>query len=100
MHDLLKIKAIAKNLIHVHVTNVYAFMALTRYIKGYAKIIVPLFELTKRDIIFKWVPICQGAFDTLRKTLIKALILYWPNFNKAFILNINWSTQGVGTIFS
>jgi hypothetical protein len=67
MLDPLKIKALANLLIHVYVTNVYAFLGLTRYIKGHAKIVVPLIELTKRDVVFKWVPICQGAFETLTK---------------------------------
>jgi hypothetical protein len=92
MLDPLKIKALAKFLIHVYVTNVYAFLGIIGYIKGYAKIVVPLFELMKRDVVFKWVPICQGAFETLRKALIKAPTLYRLDFNKAFILDINWST--------
>jgi hypothetical protein len=100
MPNTLKIKAKEKFMIHVYVTNVYAFLRLTRYIKGHAKIVVPLFELTKKDVVFKWVPICQKALDALRKTLIQALILYRPDFNKTFILDINWSTQGVGAIFS
>ncbi len=80
MPDPLKIKAMAKFMIHVYVTNVYAFLGLTGYINGYSKIVVSLFKLTKRDVVLKWVPICQGAFDTLGKTLIKALILYRPDF--------------------
>ncbi len=35
------------------ITNVHAFLGLTRYyknfVRGYAKIVVPLFDLTKKD---------------------------------------------------
>jgi hypothetical protein len=48
------------------VTNVRAFLGLIGYYKkfilGYAKIIEPLFGLTKKDYKFLWTPICQGAF--------------------------------------
>jgi hypothetical protein len=34
----------------------------------------------------------------LKKALIGAPILYRPNFSKAFILDVDWSIRGVGTI--
>jgi hypothetical protein len=58
-------------------------------IKGYAKITNPLFEVTKNDVDFRWVPICEGAFETLKRALMETLILYWPNFNKDFILDVD-----------
>ncbi len=43
------------------VTNVRAFLGLTRYYKRfilrYAKIVEPLFNLTKKDCKFVWTPI-------------------------------------------
>jgi hypothetical protein len=44
------------------VTNVRAFLGLTRHYRnfvcGYVKIIVPLFDLTKKDQSFLWTPTC------------------------------------------
>jgi hypothetical protein len=45
-----------------YVTNVRAFLGLTKYYKkiilGYAKITKPLFGLIKKDYKFLWIPIC------------------------------------------
>ncbi len=69
---------------HVSIMNVHAFLRLIsyyhNYIKGYAKIVVPLFELIKKHIDFRWVPIYQGAFETLKRTLMEAPILYQQGF--------------------
>jgi hypothetical protein len=56
--DLDKVKAVVEFLVPKMVTNIRASLGLTRYyknyIQGYAKIATLLFELTKRDITFKW----------------------------------------------
>jgi hypothetical protein len=84
------------------VNNLCSFLGLIRYycnyVKGYAKAITSLFELKKKDVDFRWTPICEGIFKTLKKALIGAPILYRPNFSKAFILDVDWSIRGVGTI--
>jgi hypothetical protein len=64
------------------------------YVKGYAKVVTSLFELKKKDVDFKWTPICEGTFKTLKKALIGAPIFY----SKAFILDVDWSIRVVGTI--
>jgi hypothetical protein len=46
-------------------------LVVFKYIKGHAKFVAPLFELTKKDIGFKWIPICQDAFETLKGALVK-----------------------------
>jgi len=85
-------------------TNVKTFLGLTwyyrRFIAGYAKIVEPLFTLTKKDCKFLWMPICQTTFITLKKGLVEALVLVRPDFNKPFISDVNWSIRGVGTILS
>ncbi len=86
------------------ITNVRSFLGLTgyyrKYVKGYSKLAGPLFELTKRDVIFVWNQDCQRAFDALKKALMEAPILVRPNFKEPFCLNVDWSTKGVGAILS
>jgi hypothetical protein len=86
------------------VTNVRSFLGLTgyyrKYIKGYSKLVGPLFELTKKDVVFVWNQDCQRAFADLKKALMGAPILVRPNFKEPFCLDVDWSTKGVGAILS
>jgi hypothetical protein len=74
-------------------TNVKAFLGLTRYyrrfIAGYAKMVEPLFALTKKECKFLWTPICQTTFVALKRRLVKAHVLVKFDFNKPFILDVD-----------
>jgi hypothetical protein len=69
-----------------------AFLGLIGYYKnfvhGYAKIIVPLFDLTKKDQSFFWTLVCQIFFDIVKLSLIEAPILVRPNFERPCILDV------------
>jgi hypothetical protein len=41
-------------------------------------------------------PICHSTFIVLKKRLVETLILVRPNFNKSFILDVEYSIRGVG----
>ncbi len=90
---LRKIKVVIKCPMLVAITNVRAFLGLTRYyrnyIKGYFCIAIPLFELTKKDIMFLWTPQCQIAFNVLKDSLVKSPIFVIPNFIKTSILDVD-----------
>jgi len=85
-------------------TNVKAFLELIgyymRFIATYVKIAKPLFTLTKKGCKFLWTPICMAIFVVLKRRLVEAPILVKPDFNKPFILDVDWSIKGVGTILS
>jgi hypothetical protein len=86
------------------VTNVRSFLGLTgyyrNYVRGYSRLAIPLFELTKRDVAFVWDLGCQEAFETLKVALVAAPILTRLDFNKPFCLDVDWSPKGVGAILS
>jgi hypothetical protein len=71
-----------------------------KYVKGYARLVAPLFELTRKDVDFVWDMGCQQAFQALRTALVRAPILRRPDFKKAFCLDVDWSPKGVGAILS
>jgi hypothetical protein len=102
--NLKKIKALTRYHVPIFITNVRAFMGLTRYyrnyIRGYFHIAIPLFELTKNDIMFMWTPQCQKEFNVLKDALVKTQILVRLDFTKTFILDVDWSTKGVGVVLS
>jgi hypothetical protein len=86
------------------VTNVKSFLGLTgyyrKYVKGYACLAAPLFELTKKDADFVWSIGCQQAFQALKSVLTRAPILTRPDFKKELCLDVDWSPKGVGAILS
>ncbi len=86
------------------VTNVWAFLGLIRYYKkfvhGYPKIVMPLFDLTKKDQSFLWTLTCQEAFDTFKLRLIKAPILVKLDFERPFILYVDLFVKGLRSILS
>jgi hypothetical protein len=99
-----KVHVVKDFLVPKSMTNVRAFLGLTGYyrnfVHGYAKIALPLFDLTKKDRSFLWTPTCQEAFDALKFRLIEAPILVRLDLEKPFILVLDWSIKGVGSILS
>jgi hypothetical protein len=102
--DLSKVAAVRGFPVPTTIVNVRSFFGLTgyyrRFIRGYSKLAGPLFELTKKDVVFVWNQDYQNAFDALKRALIGAPILMRPNFKDPFVLDVDWSTKGVGAILS
>jgi len=91
--DPSKVDAMRGFLAPTTVTNVRSFLGLTgyyrKYIKGYSKLAGPLFELTKKDVVFVWNQDCQRAFADLKKALMGAPILVRPNFKEPFCFDVD-----------
>jgi hypothetical protein len=102
--DPSKIDAVTQFPVPRTVSDVRSFLGLTgyyrNYVKGYARIAVPLFELTKKEVAFVWDLGCQDSFDALKRALVSAPVLIRPDFEKQFCLDVDWSTKGVGAILS
>ena len=46
-----------------------------RFIKDFARIAKPMFDLMKKDTPFKWSPLCQKAFDDLKTAMTTVPVL-------------------------
>ena len=58
-------------------------------------------EMKKSDLPeFQWTPACQEGFDQLKKALMEAPILAYPDYSKPFILEMDASLKGLGTVLS
>jgi hypothetical protein len=86
-------------------TNVHtlkSFIQLCNYFKIYVQdfntIAHPLYALFKKDVAWTWSEEAQEVFNTLKEKLSKFPILKRPDFNKVFILHINWSALGIGVL--
>ncbi len=69
------------------------------YVQDFSTIVHPLYALLKKDVAWTWSEEAREIFDTLKEKLSKFPILKTPDFNKVFILHINWSALGIGAIF-
>ncbi|MEL7520689.1 MAG: RNase H-like domain-containing protein, partial [Cyanobacteria bacterium J06553_1] len=71
-----------------------------RHVKDFAKIALPLSNLTKKDKPFAWDLKCQLAFETLKKCLTEAPILVKPDMSKPFTLITDASDVSVGAVLT
>ena len=81
-----------------------AFLGLTnyyrRFVKGYAKITLPLTELLKKDFRFLWTSKAQASFESLKEALTSAPVLKIPNTQETFRLEVDASDHAVGAVLS
>ncbi len=76
------------------VLTLRSFLGLASYypkfIKNFAKIAAPLTNLLKKSSkTYEWDEACNGAFETLKGILVKALMLKLPDFDKDFEIHSN-----------
>ena len=91
-------------------TKVKSFVGLVghyrHFIKGFAKIAAPLYDLTSDDNKDKksehvdLSPEAHEAFDRLKAACLQASILSFPDFNKPFLLETDASGRGLGAVLS
>ena len=91
-------------------TKVKSFVGLVGhyrcFVKGFAKIAVPLYDLTSRDNKDKksehvdLFPEALEAFDHLKAACFQAPILAFPDFDKPFLLEMDASGKGQGAVLS
>ena len=91
-------------------TKVKSFVSLVghyRYfIKGFANIAAPLYDLTSRENKDKksehldLSPEAHEAFDHLKAACLQAPILSFPDFSKPFLLETDASGKGLGAVLS
>ena len=91
-------------------TKVKSFVGLVghyrHFIKGFAKIAVPLYDLTSSDNKDKksehvnLSPEALEAFDCLKAACLQAPILAFPYFDKPFLLETDASRKGLGAVLS
>ena len=67
-----------------------------RFVKGCSHIAAPLNALTRKGVSFKWSEQCAVAFDKLKRALVSAPVLAYPNFCKPFLLLVDASSTGIG----
>ena len=81
-----------------------AFLGLAgyyrQYIQDYATIAKPLTVLTGKGVEWKWGMEAENAFQELKRRLINAPILSYPDPKLPYILDTDASAVGVGAVLS
>ena len=78
----------------------------SRFIKGFAKLAAPLYDLTsgnnkdKKSEHVDLSPEALEAFDHLKAACLQAPILAFPDFDKPFLLETDASGKGLGAVLS
>ena len=71
-----------------------------RYIPHYSNIAYPLYELTKKNVIFKWTDNENTAFQKMKTKMITAPILKRPacGRNSEFVISTDASKYGISAV--
>ena len=104
------LQAIAECLPPDTYTKVKSFVGLVGhyrcFIKGFANIAAPLYDLTsgenkdKKSEHLDLPPEAHEAFDRLKAACLQAPILSFPDFSKPFLLETDASGKGLGAVLS
>ena len=100
-----KIKALADFERPSSIKTIQAFVGLgsyyRRFIKNFAAIAKPLFEVTaNNNKKFFWNERCEDAFQKIRSALTNETVMSQPDFAKPFIVECDASQYGIGAVLS
>ena len=65
-----------------------------------AHMLAPLAKLTSESVSFVWTSVEQKAFNDMKKTLSKEMLLAYPNFEEPFEIHTNASDTQLGAVIS
>lgn len=99
-----KIKAVRDWPQPQNLTEVRSFLGLCayyrRFIQGFATIAKPLHRLTEKGKRFSWDDESEQAFQRLKRALIEAPVLTYPERDGLFIIDSDASQFGIGAVLS
>ena len=64
----------------------------------FARIASPLHHFARKETRFEWSEACQELFDSLKRALVVALMLPYPDPASPYLLDTDASTEGLGAV--
>ena len=99
-----KIRAIEEWKEPTTMTDVRSFLGICSYyrkfVPNFATIARPLVQLTEKNSVFRWEDEQKQAWNDLKKRLISAPILGYPDPQAVFVLDTDASAFGIGAVLS
>ncbi|KAK2436721.1 hypothetical protein QL285_021693 [Trifolium repens] len=84
------------------VTDIRSFVGLAgyyrRFIEGFAKIVAPMTQLTRKDQPFAWTEKCEASFQLLKERLTTSPVLVLPQSDEPYEVYCDASHQGLGCV--
>jgi hypothetical protein len=84
------------------VKHMQAFLEFANFyrtlIEGFAKIVKPLMDLTKKDLKWNWSDMCQNAFEVLKHAFTTAPVLRIPDDTSPFRMAADASNFASGAV--
>ena len=71
---------------------------LRRFIPNYAELAKGYTRLLKKRVLFHWDQVAQASFDAVKDSLIRASIMYAPNYQKYFFLYLVAADTTIGML--
>ncbi|XP_050915088.1 uncharacterized mitochondrial protein AtMg00860-like [Lathyrus oleraceus] len=83
-------------------TEIRSFMGLAgyyrRFIEGFAKIVAPLTQLTRKNQIFAWTEECEKSFHLIKEKLTTSPVLVLPQLEEPYEVYCDASYQGLSCV--
>ena len=87
-----------------NVSEIRSFLGLASYyrifIEGFSSLAKPLNDLLRKNTTWSWGAEQQTAFDALKGALTSDKFMWQPDFDRPFILQTDWSANGMGAVLS
>ena len=71
-----------------------------KFAQNYAREIVPLLNLLRKGVKYKWTDEHEKAFENVKKLFLKEKVLVIPDLNKQYILTCDGSKYAIGSVLS
>lgn len=95
-----KVQAVKEWPVPKNITDVRAFLGLAgfyrRFVRDFARIALPLTQLTKGSLKWAWTPEAQSAFESLKQALCETPVLLTPDPDRPYTLNCDACHHAVG----
>ncbi|XP_041369851.1 uncharacterized protein K02A2.6-like [Gigantopelta aegis] len=99
-----KVKAVHDAPVPTNITELKAYLGLVnyyhRYLPNLSSMLAPLYDLLKKNMVWRWSSKQQQVFDSYKRLLCSDTLLVHYDLEKKMILSCNTSPYGVGAVLS